>query len=296
MLKKVKKLLSLVLAAVVCAAGIGVAPLSANAASVPTEWQKGANLPCWYDTSYDSLNVLKAYGYNAVNLNWNTSLSASELDKYLTKCEGLGLAPTVSLWDANGKSSYDSLQKCADYWVRDDVAGVMKNHPSAVLEVAAGWDASDLKTWEESYMQALQKIDDRYQYGCKVALSAPSCATDAKAFAQAFMAVRAKFIHIHIEIVDISWIYIEGPDFYYWQLEIRETVIDIYLVEYSFCGKSSSTSVAESDKEFVQICKDNNIGFYPYIWCGDPSGNLNMTSDWKNYTDRGKYLAELMFS
>jgi len=296
MLKRAK---SLLLAIAVCAVGM-IVPLSgsntAKAASTTdtqagstASWMRGSNLTCGTDNAFYSLAVMKKNGFTAVNLNWSTGLSAEKLDAYLTECEKLGLQAVVSLWDAYGKSDFESLSKCVDYWIQGDVAKVMRNHKSATIEVAAGWDPGDTATWQAAYEKYLPLIDDAFQYDCNVCLSTPSCmdCSSAEDAAQKIVAAsdiiakRLHWIHISIDVYIIT--------FDKWGTKIISIVYKHYDV---WILSDYDETIIET---IIIICRGNLWGCFPIKWY-DPAITYSMTSDWVNYTPIGKNVSNLMLS
>jgi len=70
-------------------------------------------------------------GANAVRVVWLTEGSAEELDIALTNAITHKLIPIVDCHDSTGK--WGLISKCVDYWVRPDVAAVLKRHESYLL-------------------------------------------------------------------------------------------------------------------------------------------------------------------
>ncbi|MBN1246080.1 MAG: discoidin domain-containing protein [Anaerolineae bacterium] len=70
-------------------------------------------------------------GANAVRIVWLTEGSPEELDTVITNAINNKLIPIVDCHDSTGK--WDVMPTCVDYWVRPDVASVLRKHERYVL-------------------------------------------------------------------------------------------------------------------------------------------------------------------
>jgi hypothetical protein len=273
------------------------------------KWSRGVNLYCWYDKkAYNSLPVIQKYGYDSVCLDWTTSIPAKRLNDYLTECDKLGLTPTVCLWDANGKSDMASLEKCALYWMQEDVQAVFKKHPTASIKVAEGWDPGSFEVWSDAYASLLPKIRDGFDGN--IIITTPSKPEDDKIMARCAETVRNSLDRkkFYVDLIYLIWnhhgsVSMQDIRDYVWDMGGIgcEVIITYRGSTYPFDElfyRSSSSADSASPKEIINYCKQNNIGVYAFTWCGDTSAqsSLNLTSDWVNYTDRGKAFDKLLFS
>ena len=191
--------------------------------------------------------------------------------------------------DAANETSSESFEKCAKYWLRDDIAAVMQKHKSAAFEIAAGWNPDNFETWQAAYKTYLPLINDAYPYAYKVYVSAPAClddldsATAADYLSNTLTDITCSFsIHGSIDI-DLGWLKIHIQ----WLYE-KPSVI-------KFGIAVLKVSDIDNVKEITEYCKDNSVTIFPIDWYNDNS-SISMTKDWFNYTDIGYSLSNILLS
>jgi hypothetical protein len=317
-----KTLKSILTSAAVFATSLIVPFAGANmVASAQSSPFAGMNLRCWYAQAYDALGTIKADGFTSINLDWRTDLSPDLLDKFLTKCSGLGFTTTVTLWDAYGKSDISALQKCADYWCLTDVATVMRNHSSVTLEIAAGWDPGSIALWQNGYETVLPKICSSYRG--KIGVSVPVYVTDPKEVTELnATAAKPRVTQFDFDMLAVGWEKELGI-----MSEIRnEGLTPVCTV----CKSATTTDTQVKDdgtvitttttqaggrtiittttinpdgtthttttqaKSVISSGTGSGIVIAPFSWNSDEK--LNMTADWKNYSELGKEIASYFFS
>ena len=70
-------------------------------------------------------------GANAVRISCQDDYSADKLEKAVQNANLNGMIVMPSIWHATGK--WDQLQRCVDYWLRDDVKTALQNNESHLL-------------------------------------------------------------------------------------------------------------------------------------------------------------------
>ena len=88
--------------------------------------------------SYNVLPNLAARKTNLIRVVWTTSGTASRLDQILTAIEAQLMVSIVELHDGTGSNNTAVLQDMANYWVRGNVAAVLKKHErSTMINISA---------------------------------------------------------------------------------------------------------------------------------------------------------------
>jgi hypothetical protein len=284
MLRKIK---SILLAAAILSIGLTVPMSNVKAAKPAENPMYGSNLTCGSEKAFNSLDTMKEYGYSSVNLNWYTDLSADELDKYLTKCDELGLNAIVSLMDAANQTSSEAFEKCVEYWLRDDIVKVMHEHKFVAFEIAAGWNPDNFETWQKYYEAYLPLINAAYTYEYKVYICAPACLgtmtpESAVNYLSSTLNKIKSYTVIHGTIViDLGWVAIH----IIW-LDKESSQLNF---DFAFLKSSDIDNVLA----LTGYCKENSITIFPIDWYNDNS-NISMTKDWVNYTDIGYKLSNIL--
>jgi len=124
---------------------------------------RGVNNPhAWYDTqAYNVLPNLAARKTNLIRVVWTMNGAAARLDQILTAIEAQQMVSIVELHDGTGSNSTAMLQNMANYWVRSDVAAVLKKHErSTMINIANEWGDNDMTPlqWRDAYMQPITTI------------------------------------------------------------------------------------------------------------------------------------------
>lgn len=70
-------------------------------------------------------------GANVVRISCQDDYSADKLEKAVQNANFNGMIVMPSIWHATGK--WDQLQRCVDYWLRDDVKTALQNNESHLL-------------------------------------------------------------------------------------------------------------------------------------------------------------------
>ncbi|HEX8406751.1 MAG TPA: cellulase family glycosylhydrolase [Duganella sp.] len=124
---------------------------------------RGVNNPhAWFDAqSYNVLGNLAARKTNLIRVVWNMAGSAARLDQILTAIEAQKMVSIVELHDGTGSNSTAILQDMANYWVRGDVAAVLKKHErTMMINIANEWGDNSMTPvqWRDAYMQPITTI------------------------------------------------------------------------------------------------------------------------------------------
>lgn len=70
-------------------------------------------------------------GANCVRIVWTSDGTAEQLDTAIYNCRANSMIPMVEHHGATGV--WNDLQKCVDYWTRDDIVAVLKKHQEYLL-------------------------------------------------------------------------------------------------------------------------------------------------------------------
>ena len=146
---------------------------------------RGVNNPhAWYDTdAYNVLPNLAARKTNLIRVVWTMNGSASRLDQILTAIEAQKMVSIVELHDGTGSNSTTVLQNMANYWVRGDVAAVLKKHErSTMINIANEWGDNDMTPlqWRNAYMQPITTLRNA-GFTTTIVIDSPAWGQDASA-------------------------------------------------------------------------------------------------------------------
>ena len=98
---------------------------------------------------------------NCVRMFWQNdeNMSLSYLERAIEEAVNKQLVVIVGLWEATGK--WQNLDKCVDYWLRDDVKFMVQKYEKYfILNVAneAGDRTIPEKDWENKYIEIVKKL------------------------------------------------------------------------------------------------------------------------------------------
>lgn len=98
-------------------------------------------------------------GANTVRIVWNTSGSASDLDRAIGNALDHGLLPMVELHDATG--DFSLLPSLVDYWTLPEIVEVVERHQHAMLlnigNEVGNWSVTSTQ-WVNGYTDAIDAI------------------------------------------------------------------------------------------------------------------------------------------
>lgn len=146
---------------------------------------RGVNNPhAWFDTqAYNVLPNLAARKTNLIRVVWTMNGTASRLDQILTAIEAQQMVSIVELHDGTGSNSTAVLQSMANYWVRSDVAAVLKKHErSTMINIANEWGDNDMTPlqWRNAYMQPITTLRNA-GFTTTIVIDSPAWGQDASA-------------------------------------------------------------------------------------------------------------------
>ena len=146
---------------------------------------RGVNNPhAWFDTqAYNVLPNLAARKTNLIRVVWTMNGTASRLDQILTAIEAQQMVSIVELHDGTGSNSTAVLQNMANYWVRSDVAAVLKKHErSTMINIANEWGDNDMTPlqWRNAYMQPITTLRNA-GFTTTIVIDSPAWGQDANA-------------------------------------------------------------------------------------------------------------------
>jgi mannan endo-1,4-beta-mannosidase len=91
-----------------------------------------SNPNIWFDktgaTQYPEIEQTEA---NVVRIVWDTYGTSADLDAAIENCIDQEMIPMVELHDATG--DWSKLQDCVDYWIREDITDVIREHEEYLL-------------------------------------------------------------------------------------------------------------------------------------------------------------------
>ncbi|WP_172826967.1 DUF4493 domain-containing protein [Flammeovirga sp. SJP92] len=123
----------------------------------------------WFDsgnrnTAINALTPISAYHSNTVRMVWQTNYVPSQwnnvsetdqLRKMINTAIEKGMVPMIELHDVTGDESKENLLKMAEYYVRPDILGVMKEYESILLiNIANEWSGKTT-TYRDAYKEAV---------------------------------------------------------------------------------------------------------------------------------------------
>jgi mannan endo-1,4-beta-mannosidase len=270
-------------------------------AAESTSWIRGTNLPAiWYDTqSYNALTNIKNGGFNTVRIVWQTNGTASRLNEFLNRCDQLSLKPIVELHDATGGTTTSSLNTCVNYWTRSDVITVMKNHPTAWLNIANEWGPESSTVWRDGYISAVKSIRNA-GFGGAIIIDAGGWGQDQNDilwYASDVMKADTKgncifSIHMYGAWNDNSKI-----DNFLSTCKSYGIPIIVGEFGYNYNSGNNNLGCKVDVAHLISYCKSNNIGFIAWSWSGNDSANswLDMTTNFGSYTWWGNYIKNNMW-
>lgn len=146
---------------------------------------RGVNNPhAWFDTqAYNVLPNLAARKTNLIRVVWTMNGTAARLDQILTAIEAQQMVSIVELHDGTGSNSTTVLQNMANYWVRGDVAAVLKKHErSTMINIANEWGDNDMTPlqWRNAYMQPITTLRNA-GFTTTIVIDSPKWGQDASA-------------------------------------------------------------------------------------------------------------------
>lgn len=98
-------------------------------------------------------------GANAVRFSCQNNYSAENLEKAIQNANKNGMVAMPSIWHATGK--WNELQRCVDYWLRDDVKKVLqKNEQFLMLNIANEAGNNDITDAQfvDGYQRAIDQL------------------------------------------------------------------------------------------------------------------------------------------
>lgn len=162
---------------------------------------RGVNLPLLDDWGFpqrDLLTELAKTGANAVRIQWykeygqpnRPTVSATDLDKFLTKCRTSQIMPILYLADLTCKEDPNLLNsELMPWWTSPPVLTVLKKHQRYLIINLAnelgnyrwtGDPAKALAIFKNAYQTAIAKI--RVHLQVPIAIDAPDCGTSIEVF------------------------------------------------------------------------------------------------------------------
>ncbi|MBN1414048.1 MAG: cellulase family glycosylhydrolase [Bacteroidales bacterium] len=104
-----------------------------------------ANPNIWFEKDgIPRYEEIEKTGANVVRIVWQTNGSSADLDLAISNCRAMKMIPMVELHDATG--DWSKLQSCVDYWIRADVAEILRNHEEYLLINIANECGKDVST------------------------------------------------------------------------------------------------------------------------------------------------------
>lgn len=262
---------------------------------------RGTNVPAiWYNQkSFSSLQTIKNESFNTVRIVWDTTGSVEGLNAYLNECERLKLKPIVELHDATGGTTNDSLNKCLNYWLRDDVMNVVKSHKTAWLNVANEWGPENNSLWRDSYKNAIQKIRSK-GYTNPIIVDAAGWGQDSNCITkygkEVFNSDPLKNTIFSIHMYG-SWN--DNGKIKSFFEECKRQGLPVIVGEFGYNSDNGNNNLGcKVDVDFlIKYCKENKIGFLAWSWFGNDNANawLDMRDSNDNYTWWGKYVKNNMW-
>ncbi|NME71203.1 DUF4493 domain-containing protein [Flammeovirga aprica] len=105
--------------------------------------------------AYHSNTVRMVWQTNYVPSQWNNVAETTQLRKMINTAIDKGMVPMIELHDVTGDESKENLLKMAEYFVRPDILGVMKEYESILMiNIANEWSGKTT-TYRDAYKEAV---------------------------------------------------------------------------------------------------------------------------------------------
>jgi len=132
--------------------GTAFVPIGVNTLFMYQDWGGAKTIP---GIAQSSANIVRMFWQDDKNV------PLSVLDGAIGKAVENKLVVSVGLWEATGK--WENIDKCIDYWLREDVKSLVQKYEKYfMLNIAneAGDGSVSEEDWEKKYIEAVKKLRD----------------------------------------------------------------------------------------------------------------------------------------
>ncbi|QJW89446.1 cellulase family glycosylhydrolase [Spirosoma taeanense] len=225
-------------------------------------------------------------GANACRLVWTTQGEPRQLDRLIGNCIRHKMIPIVELHDATG--DWSKLQRCLDYWQRDDVKAVMARHKKWVLLNIANevGHVTRPDTFRLAYTNAVSQLRQA-GYEVPLLIDASTWGQDETSILQTWSAIRnADSLKNCMFSVHTYWRQNAQT-----RLDnlIRRVIADEIPLLFGEAPQPKVGQTCSTDFPYVSLMQQsqqNGIGWLVWSWgavnngdCGRPNSAFDITTD-----------------
>lgn len=262
-----------------------------------------SNPNIWFEkTGSTHFKEIEKTGANVVRIVWQSSGSPSDLDKAISNCIDLKMIPMIELHDATG--DWSKLQKCINYWVREDVVDVILKHESYLLVNIAN-EVGDANvtgsTFRNDYINAITSMRN---VGIRVPLIID--ATDWGKNINILQSQGPAIIEADPEHNIMFSVHMWWPKMYGYTEqsiinEIQESVkmgLPFMVGEFSqMHGECNDNFINDNNsiayKTVIRECQENEVGYIAWSWFGNcnPLWDMSTSGTFESLYDWGLEVA-----
>lgn len=257
---------------------------------------RGVNNPhAWFDTqAYNVLGDLAARGTNLIRVVWSTAGTAARLDQILTAIEARKMVSIVELHDGTGSNSTAVLQNMANYWVRADVAAILKKHERALMiNIANEWGDGNLTPaqWKDAYKQPITTLRNA-GFGTTLVIDNPNWGGNFNGALQ-YGAELLNHDPLHNLLFSVhAYSTLNNPnDLYNMMYNYKNSNLALLIGEFGYNYNNGNNNLGSRIDAplLMQYAQQFGVGYAAWSTAGNDAANawLDLMTNWTNTTSWG---------